>query len=89
MIDYFKTYGKGELNTPNYSHAFAIVPSDTVDFSYATKGIYVGGPGTISVVTINGETVTFSAVPAGIILPIRAKRVNVAGTSATNLVGLY
>lgn len=89
MIDHFKVYGKGELNTPNYSHAFPIVLSNTVDFTYATKGIYVGAGGSITLVTINNEVVQFLAVPAGTILPIRAKRVNVTGTGASSLVGLY
>jgi hypothetical protein len=89
MIDQFKVYGKGELNTPNYSHAFSITPSNTVDFTYATRAIYVGTAGAIAVVTINGEVVIFNAVPAGTIIPIRAKRINSTGTGASNLVGLY
>lgn len=89
MQDLFKVYGKGELNTPNYSHAFSITPSNTVDFTVATRAIYVGGAGAISVVTINDETVIFVGVPIGTVLPIRAKRVNSTGTGASNLVGLY
>jgi hypothetical protein len=89
MIDQFKMYGKGELNTPNYSHAFAIVPSNTVDFTYATRAIYVGVTGSVTLVTIHDEVIQFVAVPAGTVLPIRAKRVNTTGTGASSLVGLY
>jgi hypothetical protein len=89
MIDLFKSYGKGELNTPHYSHAFSITPSNTVDFTYASRAIYVGTAGAISVVTVNDEVVVFAAVPAGTLLPIRAKRINSTGTGASNLVGLY
>lgn len=67
--------------------AFAITPSDTVNFTYRARGIYVGGAGNVSVVTLDG-VVTFVAPPVGTILPIEALRVNAALTTATNLVAL-
>lgn len=69
--------------------AFAITPSDTVALEETTRGIYVGGDGDVTVVMAgNGQTVTFSSVTAGTILPIRATFVNDTLTTATNLVGL-
>jgi hypothetical protein len=67
----------------------AITPSDSADFSFGfTRGIYVGGAGNISVEMANG-TVMFYTVNAGSVLPLRVKRVNATGTTASNLVGLY
>lgn len=68
---------------------FAITPSDVTNFSFTVVGIYVGGAGNIVAVKPNGNTVTFSGVVAGTVLPIRAIRVNSTSTTATNLVGLY
>jgi len=74
----------------------AITPSDQdtegTNFRKQSRGIYVGGAGDVVVVQAtpkDGEkTVLFSAVPAGTILPVVAKRVNSTNTTATNLVAL-
>ena len=68
---------------------FAISPSDTADFAYVVRGIYVGTAGNIVAITEGGTAVTFANVPVGTVLPIRARRVNNASTTASNLVGLY
>lgn len=71
-------------------NAAAITKSDTVDQPY--KGIWVGGVGNVTVLMINAtddtQTVTFTAVPAGTLLPIQVRRVMSTGTSATLMVGL-
>jgi len=67
---------------------FAIVKSDSDNFAYQVRAIYVGGAGNVAVVTPSGTVVTFNGVPAGSVLPVRAIRVNDA-TTATNMVGLY
>lgn len=69
-------------------NAFAIAPSDTVDFTSMARGIYVGTAGNIVAVMRNGAVITFSNVPAGMILPIRCSRVNSTNTTASNMVGL-
>jgi len=86
--DLFKMYGKGELDSPA-SFAAAITPNDSTDLTMATRGIYIGGDGNLSVVTVGDQTVLFSNVVAGSILPIRVKRVMATNTTATNLVGMY
>lgn len=68
---------------------FAITKSDTANFAFTVRGIYVGGTGDVVAITEGGTAVTFSSVPAGAILPIRAIRVNSTSTTATNMVGLY
>jgi hypothetical protein len=68
----------------------AITKDDTTDFSgFLTRGIYVGGAGDLVAVDKDNNPVTFSSVPAGTILPIRARRVNSTSTTATNMVALY
>lgn len=70
------------------SNGFAITPHDSTDFVRTTRGIYVGTTGNIVVVFPDATTATFSNVPAGAILPVRAIRVNSTNTTASNLVGL-
>jgi hypothetical protein len=54
--------------------------------------LYCGGEGTISVVTVGGDTVEFVGVPAGLFIPVQVLKVNasvVTGTIATNIVALW
>lgn len=70
------------------SSAFEITPNDSEEFLVVTRGIYVGGAGTVvAKLASDSSTVTFSSVPAGAVLPIRARLVTTAST-ATNMVGL-
>jgi len=69
--------------------AFAITPDDDVDLIYVTRGIYVGVSGDLKVDTKSGDTVTFVGLAAGMIHPIRVKRVYENGTDATSIVGVY
>jgi hypothetical protein len=73
---------------PPYNLAVPIVPSDTVDLQRPTDAIHAGAGGTVAVVLTNDVVVPFT-LAAGQVLPIKAKRVNAAGTAATLLVGLY
>lgn len=50
--------------------------------------LYIGGAGNVVVITASGETITFTAVPVGTILPINVQQVLTTST-ATNIVGLY
>jgi hypothetical protein len=65
--------------------AAAVTKSDSafVDF----YGLYVGGAGDVAVKTGAGNSVTFSSVPAGTIIPLRVTQVLSTGTTATNIVG--
>jgi hypothetical protein len=69
--------------------AFTVTGSDTNELDIYSRAIYVGGSGDLSLVTLNDETVTFKAVPVGTLIPIRAKKILVTGTTATDLLGLY
>lgn len=71
-------------NGRTWGDAVAITTSNTA--SNAFSAIYVGGAGTVTVVTEEGTTVTFTAPPVGTIIPIRTQKV-LASTTATLLVG--
>lgn len=66
----------------------AITKSDTDDIPL-TRAVYVGGAGDLVAVDVDGTATTFSAVPAGTLLPIRVRRINSASTTATFMVAIY
>lgn len=75
------------LFVPSYEYE-AVTTSDTVNLTKVARGFYIGVSGNVVLVLENGATVTFKAVPVGI-LPVRAKRVNATSTTATDIVALY
>jgi hypothetical protein len=75
--------------TGSSSKTAVISKSDTVNFPFVTRAIYVGGTGTMTIVHADGTTTLFSAIPAGSIIPVEAIRVNSTGTDATLMVALF
>lgn len=73
-------------------YAWAVTPSDSVNFTMEARALYVGTGGNVVLVAYdqNGQkaAVTFSNVPDGTILPVRASRVNSTSTTASNIVAL-
>ncbi|MGB3166557.1 MAG: hypothetical protein WBA68_07275 [Alteraurantiacibacter sp.] len=68
---------------------FAITPDDAADLPRATKAIYVGEGGDVTLVPVRGEdAVTFRNLPAGAILDVRVRAVRAIGTTASAIVGL-
>ena len=65
----------------------AIVPSNTVNLVEPARALYVGGGGNISILPLSGVAATLVGVPAASVLPVAVSRVNVTGTTATNMVG--
>jgi hypothetical protein len=53
--------------------------------------IYVGAPGSVSVVTAQGTTVTFTGLLAGSVIPVQVRQVASAGTTvaAASLIAIY
>ena len=78
-------------DSPEFSarRLVAIVPHDVNDLAYVTKGLLIGTGGNISVLAVDDITPVLIKVSDGQTLPIRAKRVLVTGTTATNIVGLF
>ena len=68
--------------------AFAITPNDSADLANVTRGLLLGAAGNVKVDMLESGTVTL-ALAAGIIHPLRVKRVYAAGTTATGIIGLY
>jgi hypothetical protein len=66
-----------------------ITPSNTLDLDALTDSLWVGGGGDVAAVQQNNVVQVFPAVPAGSWLPLKARRINATGTTATGLVALY
>lgn len=69
--------------------AAAITPSNETDLAAMSRAIYVGGAGDLAVTMASGLPAVFRNVPAGAILPIRARRVLSDGTTAGDIVALW
>lgn len=69
-----------------YTDAELITPADT-DLAVIPQAIWVGGTGDLVLEMPSGE-VTLTAVPAGVLIPIRPIQVK-AATDATLIVALY
>lgn len=74
--------------TGGYVDAQAITASDTTVYQPPLAGVYVGTLGNLTIVTPRGNTVLFTAVPAGTFLGVAAKQVMATGTAAGALLGL-
>lgn len=76
--------------TVSAHRASAITPSDVTVFAQPTRGLYIGGSGNITVEMADGGTsVLFVGLMSGIVYPFQVTRVYAAGTTATNIVGLF
>lgn len=72
-----------------FASAATVTPNDGTDLpGGVTRGVYIGGAGGLKVGMADGTTLTFAAVPLGVIL-LRVKRIYATGTAATNIVALY
>ncbi len=81
--------GQVELLASPYDNAAAITPSDTADLAYATRAVWCGAAGNITVTMLGGGTVTLHH-DAHRLLPIRITKVWETGTTNnTNLVALW
>jgi hypothetical protein len=69
------------------SDGFVVTPSDTTKFTKNARILYVGVSGDLSILTPAGTSLVFKSVPVGFFY-MAASRVNAAGTTATNIIGL-
>lgn len=88
MIEDKFTYHPDQLDSPP-RHAYDVVPSDSVDLPFATRGIMVATAGSLRVTFVGGETVTLPALAAGMTHAARLSRIWLTGTTATGIVALY
>lgn len=84
--DNFKLHTE-RLDSPG-ANAIAVTPSDSANLDKTSRAIYIGGSGNLTVEMVGGQTVTFTGVSVGCLLPIRVNKV-LTSTTATNLVALY
>ena len=85
MGDRFHSYPE-TLDSPALN-AVAVTPGPA-ELEHNTRAIYVGGAGNLVVTMGGGQTVTFTAVPAGTVLPLRASHI-LAGGTATSILALW
>jgi hypothetical protein len=71
-----------------YRNAGAVTPSDVLNIGPATRALYIGGTGNLTVLMAGGQTVLFTALPIGW-YPISVTRVFSTGTTATNIVAVW
>jgi len=71
-----------------YNVWVAVTPSDSVDLPRLTEAVYAGSNGVIQAVGQDGTVVAFHCV-TGVVIPIKAKRVNNTSTTAMHIVALY
>ena len=86
MSDEFASQSPG-LDSPA-SRGVAVTPSDSTTLT-TSRALYVGGAGDVAALTVGGDSVTFVAVPAGTVLPIRVTKVLATGTTATSILALW
>jgi hypothetical protein len=67
--------------------AVAVTPTDLFIIP-VTRSLYIGTGGNLAVRMVNGESVTFTNVAAGI-FPIQVDIVSSTGTTAANIIALY
>ena len=81
--------GAGDDLLSPASMAADVTPSDSAPLPIASKRLWVGGAGDVSIVTTGGVSVTYAGVPAGTYLNVRAAQVNATGTTATDIIAEY
>jgi hypothetical protein len=93
MADNYGAQAGGSLPI---ARAIPVVTSNDVDIAHpggreATRALYIGGAGTVIVKLLEypSDSITLTGLNAGSILPVRATRVLLTGTTATSIVALY
>ena len=81
MTDVFQSLSSG-LDSPA-GNAAELTPADGANLATFSRALYIGGGGNVRVTMVGGQTVTFSNVAPGTMLPIRVSRLWATGTTAT------
>lgn len=69
--------------------AVAVTTHNSTNFGGIARALYVGVGGDVVVVFENDSAITFKNAPSGAVIPVRCKRVNSTGTTATDIVALF
>lgn len=88
MTDYFQSTADS-VSAPA-RRAFAVTPHDTTALPDIPKALFVGTGGAIAMRGVDGTAdQLWKNVPAGAILPFRARYVRATGTTAGDILALY
>lgn len=82
-------YGRKDSYSAEDGVAISVSGGDATFKSTPARALYVGVTGNVAVLTLLGGTVTFSNVPAGMILPIACAAVLQSGTTADSIIALF
>ncbi|MFN3424223.1 MAG: hypothetical protein ACK4Z7_05050 [Novosphingobium sp.] len=81
--------GSSNSLTSPAEDCFQILPDDDAALPQATKAIYIGQGGDLTLVPLRGNApVTFTNLASGSMLDVRARAVKATGTTALDLIGL-
>jgi hypothetical protein len=67
----------------------AVTPSDSADLAQPCRALYLGAAGDVKVLSLEGETVIWKNLAAGIVHPIRCSRIYATDTTAGDIVAVY
>lgn len=68
---------------------FAIAPDDAAELPVATKAIFIGTGGDVTLrLVADEEDVAFRNLASGSILDVRVRAIRASGTTASDIVGL-
>ncbi|MEG3181987.1 spike base protein, RCAP_Rcc01079 family [Sphingomonas sp. LT1P40] len=88
MSDQFQNHAD-QVSAPA-TRAVAVVPHDSNALSDIPKALFVGTGGNITMRGVNGTADSlWKNVPAGTVLPFRARYVRATGTTAADMLALY
>jgi hypothetical protein len=79
---------QSSLSSPA-SGGIAVEPSDENSLFETSRALYVGFGGSLRVRMLSGESLDFTGVPTGALLPVRVTQVFMTGTTARNIVALF
>ena len=77
-----------------HAHGALIIPSDTeslqqsLDTSNRSTCLYGGVGGSVRILSIGGDDVTFTGVPSGTFIPIHVAWVFATGTTASSIIAV-
>lgn len=86
MADTFSSHAESLTSPP--SHLVAVTPDDGQDLPAVSRALNVAASGAVQITTAGGDTVSVT-VAAGVVFPVRARRIWAAGTTATGIVAMY
>jgi len=82
MVDTFGSHASSITAPP--SRAASVTPDDTNDLPFVSRALYIGSAGSLRVLTLEDDDVTYQGISGTKIL--RVKRVFSTGTTASNIV---